>query len=100
MCWSDHFIPTPWGLTNAFPDLARARDQLVPIPGSPPDLRNPPPGCRFAPRCPFAIDRCLAEDPQLVDVGSGHQASCWRSDAVVEMRSKAKEAATWSPSSL
>ena len=94
------FHPYTMGLTNAFPDLARARDQLVPIPGSPPDLRNPPPGCRFAPRCPFAIDRCRAEDPQLIDVGNGHQASCWRSDAVVEMRSKAKEAATWSPSSL
>ena len=94
------FHPYTMGLTNAFPDLARARDQLVPIPGSPPDLRNPPSGCRFAPRCPFAIDRCRAEDPQLIDVGNGHQASCWRSDAVVEMRSKAKEAATWSPSSL
>ena len=94
------FHPYTMGLTNAFPDLARARDQLVPIPGNPPDLRNPPPGCRFAPRCPFAIDRCRAEDPQLIDVGNGHQASCWRSDAVVEMRSKAKEAATWSPSSL
>ena len=33
------------------------------IPGAPPDLRNPPPGCRFAPRCPLAMDVCRTDDP-------------------------------------
>ena len=52
------------GLTNAFPDLARRDRELVPIPGSPPDLREPPPGCRFAPRCPFVQSRA-ARRPRI-----------------------------------
>ena len=35
-------------------------------------------GCRFAPRCPFAIAQCRVEAPQLVDLGAGHEAACWR----------------------
>ena len=43
-------------LLAAFPNIHADRRTLEVIPGSPPDLRNPPPGCRFAPRCPFAMD--------------------------------------------
>ena len=93
------FHPYTMGLTNAFPDLARASDQLVPIPGHPPDLRDPPTGCRFAARCPFALDRCRTQDPPLAMVGPDHAASCWRADAVVDLRRQAKEAGTWAPSS-
>ncbi len=46
------------------------------IPGLPPSLRNPPKGCRFAPRCPYAADRCRREQPASVSVGERHQASC------------------------
>jgi peptide/nickel transport system ATP-binding protein len=91
------FHPYTMGLTNAFPDLARASDQLVPIPGSPPDLRSPPPGCRFAARCPFALDQCRTTDPPLTAVGTDHFASCWRADRVAELRLKAREAGTWAP---
>ena len=56
--------PYTMGLTNAFPDLERARDTLAPIAGSPPDLRFPPQGCRFAARCPFALPICHAEPPR------------------------------------
>ena len=94
------FHPYTMGLTNAFPDLARASDQLVPVPGNPPDLRDPPNGCRFAARCPFALDRCRSDDPQLERVGGNHDAACWRGDNVAEMRSKAREASTWAPSSM
>ncbi len=47
------------------------------IPGTPPDLSNPPPGCRFWPRCPYVRDRCRREEPPLVDVGNDHLVSCW-----------------------
>lgn len=93
------FHPYTMGLTNAFPDLARASNQLVPIPGNPPDLRNPPAGCRFAGRCPFAIDTCRTADPPLVSVDRDHEAACWRTDVVAELRLKAREAGTWAPSS-
>ena len=45
----------------AFPNIHADRRTLEVIPGSPPDLRDPPPGCRFAPRCPFAMDVCSVE---------------------------------------
>src|SRR5262249_57038843 len=51
--------PYTMGLRNAFPDLASDAATLVPIEGSPPDLRHPPPGCRFPARCPFALPRRL-----------------------------------------
>jgi len=48
-----------------------------PIPGQPPDLRRPPPGCRFAPRCPLATDKCRSEEPPTVFSGPGRRVSCW-----------------------
>jgi peptide/nickel transport system ATP-binding protein len=93
------FHPYTMGLTNAFPDLARPADQLVPIAGSPPDLRETQVGCRFAPRCPFAIAHCRREDPQLAAVAEEHQASCWRANDAEELRLAAREARTWSRSS-
>jgi peptide/nickel transport system ATP-binding protein len=93
------FHPYTMGLTNAFPDLTRATDQLVPIPGSPPDLRETQIGCRFAKRCPFAIARCRSHDPQLTAVANDHQASCWRAGDAPNLRLEAREARTWSPSS-
>jgi len=93
------FHPYTMGLTNAFPDLARPADQLVPIAGSPPDLRDTQIGCRFAPRCPFALARCRREDPQLTAVAEDHQASCWRANDAQELRLEAREARTWSLSS-
>ena len=58
--------------------LPRLHSDVQPefIPGTPPDLAEPPPGCRFQPRCTYAFDRC-SEDPPLVGVGPGHQARCW-----------------------
>ena len=87
--------PYTMGLCNAFPDLERAADLLVPIQGSPPDLHDPPPGCRFAPRCPFAVERCVREAPPLADIDAGHKVACWRSADAVMLRGRAMEAATW-----
>jgi peptide/nickel transport system ATP-binding protein len=94
------FHPYTMGLTNAFPDLARVADQLVPIPGSPPDLREAQTGCRFAPRCPFAVARCRSDDPPLRPVADDHLASCWRASDAEGLRVEAREATTWSLSSV
>jgi peptide/nickel transport system ATP-binding protein len=64
-------------LLKAFPDLTRPNERLASIPGYPPRLDALPPGCRFAPRCPAAFDRCHAESPPLYPLGSGHEASCF-----------------------
>jgi peptide/nickel transport system ATP-binding protein/oligopeptide transport system ATP-binding protein len=58
------------------------RDRLVAIPGAPPNLADPPAGCRFHPRCPHAIDVCRNTDPALMQAGSEHQTACLRWDAV------------------
>jgi peptide/nickel transport system ATP-binding protein len=50
------------------------------IKGRIPDYMNPPPGCRFNPRCSYALDRCLKEKPQLLGESGGHQAACWLYD--------------------
>ena len=50
------------------------------IKGRIPDYMNPPPGCRFNPRCPYALDRCLKEKTQLLGESGGHQAACWLYD--------------------
>ena len=69
-------------LRHAFPDIRRERSFVEAIPGHPPDLLAPPPGCRFADRCTIVIDRCRTEEPALESVGSGHAAACHRSDVV------------------
>jgi peptide/nickel transport system ATP-binding protein len=87
--------PYTMGLCNAFPDLERAADLLVPIQGSPPDLYEVHSGCRFAPRCPFAIDRCTSGTPPLSELEPGHRVACWRGTEADVLRSRATEAATW-----
>lgn len=87
--------PYTMGLCNAFPDLERAADLLVPIPGSPPDLHEPPVGCRFAPRCPFALERCTTEPPKLTEIASNHTVACWRTNEAPALRRSATKAATW-----
>jgi len=61
--------PYTWGLLNAYPNMSTARD-LQGIRGRLPDPTNPPPGCRFHPRCTQAIERCRWEEPPLTAVGS------------------------------
>ncbi|HTW00496.1 MAG TPA: ABC transporter ATP-binding protein [Streptosporangiaceae bacterium] len=60
--------PYTIGLTDAFPSIRGPRVHLTGIPGSPPNLASPPPGCRFAPRCPKVFDRCREESPELYQV--------------------------------
>ena len=65
----DHPLhPYSEGLLAAFPSLRGPKVRLLGIPGSPPNLANPPPGCRFAPRCPSAEPRCIAAEVALRSV--------------------------------
>lgn len=68
--------PYTQALLGSVPRLHGELKELTWIPGVPPDLLSPPPGCRFAPRCPYAHSRCR-EDPPTVEVEEGHQVSCW-----------------------
>ncbi|MFL7871574.1 MAG: dipeptide/oligopeptide/nickel ABC transporter permease/ATP-binding protein [Anaerolineales bacterium] len=63
-------------LLKAFPDLSKPEKRLASIPGYPPRLDALPAGCRFAPRCPRAIERCHTEAPELRVLGPHHVASC------------------------
>ena len=63
-------------LLGAFPDIRSDRRTLEIIPGSPPDLRTPPPGCRFAPRCPAALAVCTEVEPPEVRFDDGVRVAC------------------------
>ena len=70
--------PYTWSLLRSVPRVDEARkDRLVSIKGLPPDLSNPPPGCKFHPRCPFVIERCKVEEPPLAEVDVNQVARCW-----------------------
>lgn len=70
--------PYTVGLLNCVPRLTDTDEErrLMPIPGSPPDLVDPPSGCRFHPRCPLASDECRAGDFPLREVAPGHFSAC------------------------
>jgi oligopeptide/dipeptide ABC transporter ATP-binding protein len=76
-----HHMKMPYteALLRSIPKLTEpSHTRLAAIPGRPPDLVSPPPGCRFAPRCPYAQDKCREEMPPLVDGDTpGHQFRCW-----------------------
>jgi oligopeptide/dipeptide ABC transporter ATP-binding protein len=54
------------------------------LPGEVPDPANPPPGCRFNPRCPYAFDRCVAEEPPLLPLPGNRRSACWLRDTAPE----------------
>ncbi|OYD08323.1 ABC transporter ATP-binding protein [Paludifilum halophilum] len=70
--------PYTWGLMGSMPRLDWQQDvELHPIPGSPPDLFDPPKGCPFADRCPHAMHICHEEMPEETEVSDSHRVSCW-----------------------
>ncbi len=69
--------PYTYGLLQSIPRLDAAGQKLTPIPGQPPDLAALPPGCKFQPRCPRAIDRCVAEDPGWSAGAAGQRFRCF-----------------------
>jgi peptide/nickel transport system ATP-binding protein len=71
--------PYTWGLLGSLPRLDVNVERLVQIPGQPPSLLRPPSGCRFHPRCPYVMDVCRREVPELMPVSGelGHLQACW-----------------------
>lgn len=70
--------PYTWGLMASMPRLDWKREEeLTPIPGSPPDLFDPPQGCPFADRCPHAMHICHDEMPEVYTVSDDHRVACW-----------------------
>lgn len=69
--------PYTLGLLRAMPRFDSVSERLVAIDGSPPDLREPPPGCPFQPRCDWATAECAEEMPSPTAIGPEHQVSCW-----------------------
>jgi oligopeptide/dipeptide ABC transporter ATP-binding protein len=72
--------PYTRGLLASLPSVARARGELTPIPGAPPNLARVPEGCAFHPRCPHADGRCTEVVPRLDHVDAEHRVACirWR----------------------
>ena len=70
--------PYTMGLLHSIPDVEQEKsERLEPIPGSPPDMTNPPAGCPFAPRCSYARKVCAGSLPEGGEVGEGHRTRCF-----------------------
>ena len=88
--------PYTLGLLRSIPALSQDKGaRLDSIPGSPPDMTNPPDGCPFAPRCPYARQICARQLPPYVTMGEGHRSMCWllQPDAPAERNPFREEAA-------
>jgi oligopeptide transport system ATP-binding protein len=68
--------PYTKGLLASVPRVDAADDRLTSIPGSPPNMSDPPDGCAFHPRCPLARDRCKTDTPPLQGIGNGRRTAC------------------------
>lgn len=72
--------PYTWGLLSSMPKMESSGDDLLSIPGSPPDLIDPPKGCPFVTRCPHAMKACGDLMPEYTYLSETHQAACWLLD--------------------
>ncbi|MFZ7134490.1 MAG: ABC transporter ATP-binding protein [Eubacteriales bacterium] len=68
--------PYTRGLLKSIPKPG-SKERLTIIEGQPPDLHNAPKGCKFYPRCSYAMDKCREEMPELIEIEKGHKAACW-----------------------
>jgi oligopeptide/dipeptide ABC transporter ATP-binding protein len=73
----DPLHPYTKGLLSSLPSRRGRKERVPSIPGNVPDLINPPSGCRFNPRCPYKLDICDKEEPELSEVRRGHLVSCF-----------------------
>ena len=92
--FNDPKHPYTWGLLHSIPKLYERKERLIPIEGQPPSLIDLPPGCSFAPRCPFAMEICVKADPPDYAVGTNHAARCFlHSEHATEDEKRAAAAA-------
>ncbi len=78
--YKDSWHPYTEALITAFPSIAGKRRRFLSIPGDPPDLTSPPPGCRFHPRCQWQDELCRTQDPDYRSVAPDHYVACHHSD--------------------
>uniref|UniRef100_A0A7C4HEV0 ABC transporter ATP-binding protein n=1 Tax=Staphylothermus marinus TaxID=2280 RepID=A0A7C4HEV0_STAMA len=79
---SEHIYLNPYhpytkGLLNSIPRIKGELKKLEWIPGVPPDLIRPPPGCRFHPRCKYRFEPCDKEEPPMIEIEKNHYVACW-----------------------
>jgi peptide/nickel transport system ATP-binding protein len=74
--------PYAWLILSSTPSITGPRRQLAPLKGEPPNLLDPPTGCRFHPRCPFATQKCVDEEPPMEEIEPGHSLACWNHEQV------------------
>ena len=70
--------PYTEGLLASIPKMGVQVDELDSIPGNVPNPKYMPKGCKFAPRCKYASEKCQEEEPGFFDLGNGHLSKCWR----------------------
>lgn len=79
--FADPKHPYTMGLLESIPGITQDKSiALKPIPGSPPDMSNPPSGCPFHPRCKYARKICSTELPPLIEISESHSSRCWLLD--------------------
>ena len=84
--------PYTLGLLRSVPRLDEPRRaRLAPIEGQPPDMTRLPPGCSFAPRCAFRVERCAEEAPPLEVVHPGHLSACWEARRLAQVEVATEE---------
>ena len=76
--FSDPQHPYTVGLLGSIPRLHLEQERLSAIEGIVPDAAAFPPGCRFHPRCPFAVEKCSSQEPPLTQISPHHFVACWR----------------------
>jgi len=86
--------PYTIGLKNSFPDIDAFDSQAISIPGSLPELTEPPTGCVFRNRCPFATEECEEAHPSLRAAGE-QLSACYYADDADRLRAEAADPATW-----
>jgi len=76
--FEEHLHPYSEGLLNSVPNIELSDQILSYIPGMPPDLSHPLKGCRFYPRCSYAMDICKEKEPPLIEIKTEHMVKCFR----------------------
>lgn len=76
--------PYTKGLLHSIPSIHNSKERLIPIPGSPPDLLNPPKGCPFCYRCKEAMELCVEMEPDFQTMSSSQRCACWLQDREVK----------------
>ncbi|WP_455430126.1 ABC transporter ATP-binding protein [Oceanobacillus picturae] len=86
-------MPYTWSLLRSLPRLDGVAQRLINIEGQPPNLVSPPKGCNFHPRCPFATEKCLEIDPELMPRKEGHWVACILTEQEFETEKERLESA-------